>query len=119
MRCEVVCLVPDSTGRNRTLSDILRTLTCSCGLIAVTWTESGHVRCQMRQVNFDQTVKFLAPLAFVENAKDAAERDGQTLSEFYRSAISAKLKANGVVPGVRQRQANDEAQDQLLEEMQQ
>ena len=59
-------------------------------------------RSKMRTVHYDQTVRFLAPAVFIENARDAAERDGQTLSEFCRSAISARLKENGVIPGVRQ-----------------
>ncbi len=56
----------------------------------------------MRQVHYDQMIKFLAPSAVVENARDQAERDGQTLSEFCRSAISARLKEGGITPGVRQ-----------------
>ena len=56
----------------------------------------------MRAVHYDQTVRFLAPAAFAENIKDAAKRDGTTLSEFCRSAISARLKESGFVPGIRQ-----------------
>ncbi len=61
----------------------------------------------MRDVHYDETVRFLAPAAFVANAREAAARDGTTLSEFCRSAISARLKANGVVPGVRQKKKGE------------
>ena len=55
----------------------------------------------MRDVHYDRTVRFMAPAVFVENARAAAKRDGTTLSEFCRSAISAKLKAIGLLASLR------------------
>ena len=63
----------------------------------------------MRTVNYDQMIRFLAPAVFVENARAAAARDGTTLSEFCRAAISARLKECGVVPGVQKQEQSGNA----------
>ena len=47
----------------------------------------------MQQVTFEQKIHLAVPKALHGQVKEAANREGQTLSEFIRSAVRDKLRA--------------------------